>query len=313
MDKKNNSKVEDILQDLEKGVEQVFDGDQYRRWLDTMSKFHHYSLNNSILICMQRPDASLVAGFTTWRDKFHRTVRKGEKGITIIAPSPYKRKQEEEVKDAEGRPVLDQDGHPLTEQREYVKQGFRIAHVFDVSQTEGEPLPELVSELTGPVEGYDDYLVVIKELSPVPIRFDKIDSGAKGYYSLSKKEIVIQRGMAEEQTIKTLLHECAHARLEHGGDEDNADRRTHEVQAESVAYCCCRALGLDTSDYSFGYIAGWSGGREQRELKESLQVIRDQADQMISGIKDGLKVVMKQREERQLQQVTPTMSVGIRM
>lgn len=165
--------------------------------------------------------------------------------------------------DETGQKILDENGNPVREVQESEYRGFRVTTVFDISQTEGEPLPELVSELIGPVEGFDDYMDSIKDLSPVPIRFDTMEgSTAKGYYSPARQEIVIRRGMSEEQTLKTALHEVAHCRLGHGSEDDHEDRRTHEVQAESVAYCCCCALGLDTSDYSFGYIAGWSSGKE---------------------------------------------------
>lgn len=294
-----SSKVDETLEQLQAGIEELYRSDKYRQYLDTMSKFHSYSVNNCLLIAMQKPDASLVAGYTAWRDKFHRQVLKGEKGITIIAPTPYKKKQEVSVKGADGHPVLDKAGNPITEEREYVYQGFKIAKVFDVSQTDGEPIPSLTAELKDPVEGFDDYLDVIKEMSPVPVRFDNIESGAKGYYSPIKQVIVIQRGMPEEQTIKTLLHECAHARLGHGSDDEYLDRMTKEVQAESVAYVCCKALGLDTSEYSFGYIAGWSSGRDQKELKASLQTIRDQANQLITGIEKKMQHIMEIRQEKQ--------------
>ena len=297
MSEKGNDRIDQILQQLEDGVASIYESEGYKRYLDTMAKFHSYSVNNCLLIAMQKPDASYVAGYTAWRDKFHRQVLKGEKGITIIAPTSHKKEVEVAVVDDNGSQVLDAAGHPVTEQKEVTYQGFRTATVFDISQTEGEPLPSLVSDLLDPVQDYDEYFSVIKDLSPVPVRFDTIESGAKGYFSPSKQEIVLQRGMSEEQAIKTLLHECAHARLGHGGKDDHSDRRTHEVQAESVAYCCCRAIGLDTSEYSFGYIAGWSSGKEQKELKASLQVIRDQTDQMIKGIEERLTHVMEIRTE----------------
>ena len=313
MDEKKNTRIDDILQRLEDGVSSIFESDGYKRYLDTMSKFHSYSVNNCFLIAMQRPDASYVAGYTAWREKFHRQVMKGEKGITIIAPSPYKRNVEVNVLDEHGSQILDPTGHPVTEQKEVTYQGFRTATVFDISQTEGEPLPSLVSDLLDPVQDYDEYLSAIKDMSPVPVRFDNIESGAKGYFSPSKQEIVLQRGMSEEQTIKTLLHECAHARLGHGGEDDHSDRRTHEVQAESVAYCCCKAIGLDTSEYSFGYIAGWSSGKDQKELKASLQAIREQADQMITGIEERITNVMELRAERAVVETPKIQVEGIKI
>lgn len=291
------SRVDETLEQLEKGINELFESNKYKQYLDTMSKFHNYSFNNTLLIAMQKPDATLVAGYTAWRDKFHRQVLKGEKGLTIIAPSPYKKQIEQQVMDAVGKPVFDAAGQPLMEQKEHTFNAFRIAKVFDISQTDGEPIPELVAELKDPVEDFDDLLESIKSISPVPMRFEDITSGANGYYSPKNQEIVVKRGMPEEQTLKTFIHEVAHARLGHGGDDDHLDRRTHEVQAESVAYCTCKSLGLNTEDYSFGYIAGWSSGREQKELKASLQTIKDTADKMITGIEQKMESLKIQHQE----------------
>lgn len=291
------SRVDETLEQLEKGINELFESNKYKQYLDTMSKFHSYSVNNCLLIAMQKPDATLVAGYTAWRDKFHRQVLKGEKGLTIIAPSPYKKQIEQQVMDADGKPVFDVAGQPLMEQKEHTFIAFRIAKVFDISQTDGEPIPELVAELKDPVENFDDLLESIKSISPVPMRFEDITSGANGYYSPKNQEIVVKRGMPEEQTLKTFIHEVAHARLGHGGDDDHLDRRTHEVQAESVAYCTCKSLGLNTEDYSFGYIAGWSSGREQKELKASLQTIKDTADKMITGIEQKMESLRIQHQE----------------
>ncbi len=305
-------KIDVILEKIESGVKEVFESKKFQDYLDTMSKFHQYSVSNSMLIWLQKPDASHVAGYTTWQ-KLNRQVMKGEKGITIIAPCKYKRKQEVEVKDDKGNHICDENGRPQKEEREVEIQGFKAATVFDYSQTEGEPLPELVSELKDAVSGYDDYLDAIRDISPVPIRFDNIESTAKGYYSPSKQEIVVQRGMPEEQTIKTIVHEVAHARLGHGSEDDHDDRRTHEVQAESVAYCCCKALGLDTSEYSFGYIAGWSSGCDVKELKASLDVIREQADKMISGIEAKMTQIMELRAEQAAMEEQKMQVQSIRM
>lgn len=291
------SRVDETLEQLEKGINELFESDKYKQYLDTMSKFHSYSVNNCLLIAMQKPDATLVAGYTAWRDKFHRQVLKGEKGLTIIAPSPYKKQIEQQVMDADGKPVFDASGQPLMEQKEHTFTAFRIAKVFDISQTDGEPIPELVAELKDPVEDFDDLFESIKSISPVPMRFEDITSGANGYYSPQNQEIVIKRGMPEEQTLKTFIHEVAHAKLGHGGEDDHLDRRTHEVQAESVAYCTCKSLGLNTEDYSFGYIAGWSSGREQKELKASLQTIKDTADKMITGIEQKMESLKIQHQE----------------
>ncbi len=290
-------KVDEILKQLEDGVSELFESDKYKNYLNTMSKFHRYSVSNCMLIAMQKPEASYVAGYTAWRDKFHRQVLKGEKGITIIAPSPYRKLVDVNVVDTDGKQVIDTNGNPVVEEKEIVYQAFRTATVFDVSQTAGEPLPTIVSDLMDPVQGYDDYVDAITELSPVPVRFDNIDGSAKGYFSPQKQEIVVQRGMPEEQTIKTLLHEVSHARLGHGGEDDHFDRHAHEVQAESVAYCCCSALGLDTSEYSFGYIAGWSSGKDVKELKQSLDIIRKQADLMITSIEQKITQTMELRME----------------
>ena len=308
------SAIEETMEKLQQGVDGVFESKNYKQYLKTMSKFHSYSVSNCILIGLQRPDASRVAGYTAWRDKFHRQVVKGEKGIKIIAPTFGKRKQEVEKMDETGQKILDENGNPVREVQESEYRGFRVTTVFDISQTEGEPLPELVSELIGPVEGFDDYMDSIKDLSPVPIRFDTMEgSTAKGYYSPARQEIVIRRGMSEEQTLKTALHEVAHCRLGHGSEDDHEDRRTHEVQAESVAYCCCCELGLDTSDYSFGYIAGWSSGKEQKELKASLDVIREQADQMISGIETKMAQIMEMRAQNETMEEQKIQVQGIKM
>ncbi len=301
-------KIDDTLKELEQGVKDVFESERWRQYLDVQSRFTSYSVNNCILIARQRPDATAVASYTVWRDKFHRQVKRGERGITIIAPTPYKKTKEFEVKDADGQKILDATGRPITEEREVTYQSFHTATVFDVSQTEGEPLPELVSELTNPVKDFDVYMDAIRDLAPVPMRFDDISTGAKGYYSPGKHEIVLQRGMSEEQTIKTFLHEIAHARLDHGGDKDNSDRRTREVQAESVAYCCCRAIGIDTADYSFPYISSFSSGRDVKELKTSLQTIREQSAQMISGIESKVQMVMDNRRQIELGHVVEKMT-----
>lgn len=288
-----NDKVTQALQMLQEGVQELFESDRYKKYLDTMSRFHDYSINNQLLIGMQRPDATLVAGFTAWRDRFHRTVKRGEKGITIISPAPYKVKREIEK--------VDPDGIATTEEQEISRLGFRTATVFDISQTEGEDLPEIASILHDPVRDYDDLLDAIKSISPVPVCFEDIKGSANGFYAPTDQKIVVKRGLPEAQTLKTLIHETAHACLGHGSKDDHLDRRTHEVQAESVAYVVSKAIGLDTENYSFGYIAGWSSGKEIKELKASLQTIRDTADMMISGIQSKLEEIMEHRQERQIE------------
>lgn len=274
------SKVAEMTKKLEEGVAAVFESDKYKTYLNTVSRFHGYSVNNTILIALQKPDASYVAGYSAWRDTFHRQVKYGEKGLTIIAPYTYKKKAEEM-------------GDAADETEEIEKIGFKTATVFDVSQTEGEPLPTLVTELADPVKDYLQILDAIRDISPVNIRFTQIDSNVKGFYSHNKQEIQVKHGMSEEQSIKTAIHEVAHARLRHGDKDVKLDRKTMEVQAESVAYCCCQALGIDTADYSFGYVAGWSSGKDTKELKKSLEVIRDEADKMIKGITEKLALRME--------------------
>lgn len=311
---KEKTVLDKTMEQLESGIAELFASDKYQQYLDTMSKFHNYSVNNCILIAMQKPEATLVASYSAWQKKFKRQVMQGEKGMTIIAPNPVKRQLEQQVFDSEGRPVLDAEGKPVMEKIEAERfNSFRVVKVFDISQTEGEPIPELVTELTNPVEDFDDLLDSVKELSPVPIRFDTITTSANGYYSPQKMEIVIKRGLPEEQTIKTLIHEVAHAKLGHGGDEDTADRCTHEVQAESVAYCTCKALGLDTSDYSFGYIAGWSSDKDVKELKASLQTIRNVSDSLISGIQHKMDTLKIRHQEYELSHPVKPESIKLRM
>ena len=273
-----------------------------------MSKFHNYSFNNTLLIAMQKPDASLVAGFGKWRDDFERHVKKGEKGIKILAPSPYRvKKQMEKIDPATQKPVIGADGKPVTEEQEIEIPAFRVVTVFDVSQTEGKEIPDIaVSELTGSVEQYQDFFAALEKASPVPIAFENIEGGAHGYYHLEDKRIAIDEGMSELQTLKTAIHEIAHAKL-HAIDKDapateqadRPDRRTREVQAESVAYAVCQHYGLDTSDYSFGYVAGWSSGRELSELKASLETIRKAANELITDIDGHLAQLQQEREAKQ--------------
>ena len=280
---------------MEQGITELFDSERYKEYLRVMSKFHNYSFNNTLLIAMQKPDASLVAGFTAWKNQFQRNVKKGEKGIKIIAPSPFKIKQEMEKIDPQTqKPVIGRDGKPVTEEKEITIPAYKVVSVFDVSQTEGKELPDIaVDALTGDVEQYSDFFAALEKTSPVPIGFEKIEGGAHGYYHLEDKRIALDEGMSELQTLKTAIHEIAHAKL-HDIDlnapkdeqQPRVDRRTREVEAESVAYTVCQHYGLDTSDYSFGYVAGWSSGRELAELKSSLETIRSAAADIINSI-DG--------------------------
>lgn len=290
-----------ILKSLETGVENIFTGDKYAQYLQTMSKFHRYSFNNTLLIAMQRPDATLVTGYRNWQT-MGRQVKKGEKGITILAPAPIKRKREQEILDQNNKPLLDGNGKPKTEEVEVIIPRFKPTTVFDISQTDGEPIETLdPEELTEAVADYDLFMKAITEISPVPIRFDEIEGEAKGYYHSVEKEIVIQKGMSDSQTIKTAIHETGHARLH---DKDlmaeqgiEKDRLTKEVEAESVAYCVCSAFGVDTSEYSFPYIAGWSSGRDMKELKTSMDTIRKTAGEMIDELSDNLQELFAEKKQ----------------
>ena len=298
-------KLKEITDRLEQGITELFDSERYKEYLRVMSKFHNYSFNNTLLIAMQKPDASLIAGFTAWKNQFQRNVKKGEKGIKIIAPSPFKIKQETEKIDPQTqKPVIGRDGKPVTEEKEITIPAYKVVSVFDVSQTEGKELPDIaVDALTGDVEQYSDFFTALEKTSPVPIGFEKIEGGAHGYYHLEDKRIALDEGMSELQTLKTAIHEIAHAKphdidLNAPKDEQQprVDRRTREVEAESVAYTVCQHYGLDTSDYSFGYVAGWSSGRELAELKSSLETIRSAAADIINSIDGHIAELQKQHE-----------------
>ena len=301
-------KLKEITDRLEQGIRELFDSKRYKEYLRVMSKFHNYSFNNTLLIAMQKPDASLIAGFNAWKNNFQRNVMKGEKGIKILAPSPFKIKQEmEKIDPATQKPVIGADGKPVTEEKEITIPAFKVVSVFDVSQTEGKEIPNLaVDMLTGDVERFKDVFAALEKTSPVPIGFEKIEGGAHGYYHLEEKRIAIDEGMSELQTLKTAIHEIAHAKLHDINlnapvteQADRPDRRTREVQAESVAYAVCQHYGLDTSDYSFGYVAGWSSGRELDELKSSLETIRSAAAEIINSIDGYLKDLQQEQETEQ--------------
>ena len=301
-------KMKEITDRLEQGITELFDSERYKEYLKVMSRFHNYSFNNTLLIAMQKPDASLVAGFTAWKNNFQRNVIKGEKGIKIIAPSPFKLKQQTEKIDPHTRkPVMGKDGKPIMEEKEVTIPAYKVVSVFDVSQTEGKELPDIaVDELTGDVDRYKDFFIALEKTSPVPIGFEKITGGAHGYYHLEDKRIAIDEGMSELQTLKTAIHEIAHAKL-HDIDlnapkdeqQPRVDRRTREVEAESVAYTVCQHYGLDTSDYSFGYVAGWSSGRELAELKGSLETIRSTAAEIINSIDEHIAQIQKEQDKEQ--------------
>ena len=301
-------KLKEITDRLEQGIAELFDSERYREYLKVMSKFHNYSFRNTVLIAMQKPDASLVAGFSAWKNNFGRNVMKGQKGIKIIAPSPYKIKQEmQKIDPHTQKPVIGKDGKPVTEEKEVTIPAYKVVSVFDVSQTEGKELPDIaVDELTGDVDRYKDFFAALEKTSPVPIAFENIEGGSHGYYHLEDKRIAINEGMSELQTLKTAIHEIAHAKL-HDIDlnapkdeqQPHVDRRTREVEAESVAYTVCQHYGLDTSDYSFGYVAGWSSGRELSELKSSLETIRSAAAEIINSIDENLAELQKAQDKEQ--------------
>ena len=363
---KSAQQVREITDKLEQGIKELFESERFKEYLRTMSKFYHYSFSNTLLIAMQKPEATYVAGYTSWQRNFDRQVMKGEKGIKILAPAPYKAKEErEKIDPSTQKPVLDADGNPVTETVEIMRPAFKVVSVFDISQTDGKELPDIiVDELSGSVENYAAFFEALKQESPVPISFEDIPGGAKGYFSPVENRIAIQEGMSEIQTIKTAIHEIAHAKLhsidrpepeptwkivmisdggtkrdflsgfaseaeanaaaEHEGwrfvdenrfewrlevEEDTSavqdmrkDRHTKEVEAESVAYTVCQRYGIETSDYSFGYIAGWSSDKETKELKGSLETIRKTAAEMIDSIDAKLKVLLAEKSQEQTQE-----------
>ena len=358
---KSAQQVREITDKLEQGIKELFESERFKEYLRTMSKFYHYSFSNTLLIAMQKPEATYVAGYTSWQRNFDRQVMKGEKGIKILAPAPYKAKEErEKIDPSTQKPVLDADGKPVTETVEVMRPAFKVVSVFDISQTDGKELPDIiVDELSGSVENYAAFFEALKQESPVPIAFEDIPGGAKGYFSPVENRIAIQEGMSEIQTIKTAIHEIAHAKLHSidrpepepawkivmisdGGtkrdflsgfaseteaneaaeregwrfvdenrfewrlevEEDTSavqemrkDRHTKEVEAESVAYTVCQRYGIETSDYSFGYIAGWSSDKETKELKGSLETIRKTAAEMIDSIDAKLKVLLAEKAQ----------------
>ena len=307
--KTEKQKVQEITEKLEQGIKELFESEKYKTYLNTMSKFHNYSFNNTMLIAMQKPDATLVVGFKAWQKNFNRHVKKGEKGIRILAPAPYKIKEEQEKLDpVTGEIMLDKNGMPIAEEVEIKIPAFRVVPVFDVSQTDGKELPDIgVNELSGSVEDYEEFMQALTEVSPVPITYEDIEGEAKGYFHTTDHWIAIQEGMSQSQTVKTAIHEVAHAKLhdrERNQDIDavlDKDRNTKEVEAESVAYTVCQHFGIDTSDYSFGYIAGWSSDRDIKEFKSSLDTIRKTASELITGIEDRLTELQKDRAVEQEQ------------
>lgn len=300
-------RVQELTDKLEQGLQDLFNSDSYRNYLSTMSKFHNYSFNNTLLIAMQKPDATLVAGYKAWQKNFERHVNKGEKAIRILAPAPYKIKEERDKIDPVTQELLlDKDGNPQKEEVEITIPAFRAVSVFDVAQTDGKPIPELAAkELLSDVEGYQDMIRAVEAISPVPIELEEIAGDSKGYYDREAKRIAVQENMSESQTLKTMIHEVAHSKLHSKEVEQDEqmrkDRNTKEVEAESVAYTVCQHFGVDTSDYSFGYIVGWSSGRDTKELRSSMDTIRRTASELITGIEEQLQELQRDREVSQEQ------------
>ena len=295
-------KMDELMASLEEGMKEMFSSEKYAQYLKTMAKFHTYSLNNTILISMQRPEATLVTGYERWKS-MGRQVKKGEKAIRIIAPAPVKEKRQQKKLNEENKPVLDENGDPEMEEVEVTVQKYKVTNVFDISQTEGDPIETLdAAELTAGVENYAEFLQAVEKVAPVPIRFDELTGQTKGYFHTVKQEIVIQKGMAESQTLKTAIHETAHSLLhnkEKVAEQENLkNRQTKEVEAESVAFVVCSAFGLDTSEYSFPYIAGWSSGKEMTELKTSMDVIRKTSSKLIKSIEKEVQQLLVEKEKQ---------------
>lgn len=299
--------MDQMAEKLEAGVKDVFQGENYKAYLDFCAKMPRYSINNQILIMMQKPDATMCQSFTGWKE-MGRFVKKGEKGIRVMAPAPYKIEREQDKLDGNGKPMLDADGEPVKEKVEVKVNAFKPVSTFDISQTDGEPVPRLgVDELVGTVEGYETLMEAIKQASPVPISFENIESGAKGYFHVEENRIAIQEGMSEAQTVKTALHEASHATL-HNKEAQNADndkktRNQKECEAESVAYVVCQHYGVDTAEYSFSYVAGWSSDKEVPELKASLDTIRMAASDLIGKIDDKIAELTQNKDKNQFAEI----------
>lgn len=294
------AELKEITDKLEQGVADIFASDRYKEMLDMIAKFPEYSANNSLLILLQRPDAQLCQSYTGWKS-MDRYVKKGEKGIKILAPTPYTVLRDEPKLDAGGKQIYDKDGEAVMETKEIKVTGFKVVNTFDISQTEGKELPSIgVEELTGDVNNYGMMFQALVDTCPVPIAFEKISGGAKGYYYLVEERIAIQEGMSEVQTVKTAIHEMAHQKLHaHQEKDQKQTRNSKEVEAESVAYTVCQHYGIDTSDYSFSYVVGWSEGKETPELKASLETIRKTAAEMIHAIDEKMKELQAEKTKEQ--------------
>ena len=305
----NKERIKEITAGIEKGIQELFESDRYQNYLTTMSRFHRYSLNNVMLIHAQKPDATLVAGFNKWKNSFGRHVKKGEKGIQILAPTPYKIKQEEQKLDPDTKlPLLDENGEPVTEEKEVTIPMFKVVSVFDVSQTDGRPLPQISSTLTGDVAEYEVFLEALHRTSPVSISFQAMEPGMDGYFAPKKQEIFLREGMSQVQTICAAVHEIAHSKLhdyEHMTElADDGEtilvpgeksRNTEEVEAESISYAVCQYFGIETAENSFGYIATWSQGKELKELRASLETITKTSSELITGIERHYREICKER------------------
>ena len=305
----NKQRLKEITDGIEQGIKELFQSDRYRQYLSVMSRFHRYSVNNTMLIFMQRPDASLVAGFQKWKNQFGRHVKQGECGITIIAPTPFKKKIEEIKLDPDTKaPLLDQDGKQIVEEKEISIPMFKPVKVFDVSQTDGKPLPELAATLTGSVEQYEVFVEALRRSAPVPISIAPISSNADGYFSPTDQSITIREGMSQVQTVCAMAHEIAHSKLHNyekqqaaaadgkeGAEIVKKDRNTEEVEAESISYTVCQYYGIQTGDNSFGYIATWSQGKELKELRASLETINKTASGLITDIDRNFAEICRER------------------
>ena len=305
----NKERIKEITAGIERGILELFESDRYRNYLTTMSRFHRYSLNNVMLIHAQRPDATLVAGFSKWKNSFGRHVKKGEKGIQILAPTPYKIKVDKEKLDPDTKlPMLDDEGKPITEEKEVTIPMFKVVSVFDVSQTDGKPLPQISFSLTGDVAQYEVFMEALRRTSQVPITIEPMEPGMDGYFHLEKQAIFLQEGMSQVQTVCAAIHEMAHSRLhnyekmaELADDGETLlvpgekDRNTEEVEAESISYAVCQYFGIETADNSFGYIATWSQGKELKELRASLETINKTSSELISGIEQHYREICKEK------------------
>lgn len=293
-----------LQEKLMSGVKEIYESGKWAEYIAVMSRFPHYSINNCILIASQCPEASYVCGYKKWNE-FNRNVVKGESGIMIFAPIKGKVQVEEPIYDANNHPVLNEDGTQAKEKVEREYKSFRPCYVFDVSQTEGDPLPTLANQLNDGVEDFEKLKDALMAVSPVPISFEDIPGSANGYYAPQSGKIVVQSDMSQLQTIKTMIHEIAHAKLGHGGEDDKWDKESKEVQAESTAFWVAGMLGLDTSDYSFGYIAGWSKDREITELKENLDLIKRTADSLVAKVDEYLKQKTEEKEQVVVPETAP--------